>query len=213
MNEARASLDRHGWVSVPAPAGVDLRAVADGLHLGGLHRSVIERVSPKPADQARAGTMSARYGMGAFPLHTERAHWPIPPRYVLLRSIGAESDRPTLLWDSRRVTGVAEPSARLQRAAWIVAGRDGPFVTSVFSAAGEPNRSCFRYDALCMTPAGEGAAEVAEILETHLDPDGALPYRWVPGRVLIIDNWRVLHGRGLSSDDDQGRVLERLVVA
>jgi hypothetical protein len=101
-------------VSVAAPAGVDLRAVAAGLHLGegGLHRSVVERVSPKPARQARPGTMSARYAIGAFPLHTERAHWPVPPRYVLLRSVGAESDRSTLLWDSRTAwarRGVSAP--------------------------------------------------------------------------------------------------------
>jgi alpha-ketoglutarate-dependent taurine dioxygenase len=33
---------------------------------------------------------------------------------------------------------------------------------------------------------------------------------WTKGRVVILDNWRVLHGRGGSSMNDGDRVLHRV---
>jgi alpha-ketoglutarate-dependent taurine dioxygenase len=35
---------------------------------------------------------------------------------------------------------------------------------------------------------------------------------WAKGRVVIIDNWRVLHGRGSAKSPDQDRILLRILI-
>jgi hypothetical protein len=54
---------------------------------------------------ARPSSLSARYGTGAFPFHTDCAYYTVPPRFVLLRmGEGCSTDRPTYLLDSQSLS-------------------------------------------------------------------------------------------------------------
>src|SRR5260370_12977058 len=57
---------------------------------------LVRELAPKPPAAAGRGTLSKAYGMGAFPLHTDTAFWPVPARYVVLLASG----------DIRRYTSV-----------------------------------------------------------------------------------------------------------
>ena len=97
------SLDEQGWAMMAIAPDVDLRSVVPILRpqlAARLAEVCVERISPKSANQARHGTMSALYGLGSFPLHTERAHWRRAPRFVVFRSVGEITNRPTTLLDS-----------------------------------------------------------------------------------------------------------------
>jgi alpha-ketoglutarate-dependent taurine dioxygenase len=49
-------------------------------------------------------------------------------------------------------------------------------------------------------------------VETELRHAEMHAHQWTPGVALLVDNWRVLHGRGTSPLPDYDRVLERIVI-
>src|SRR6266540_143127 len=98
-------LGSRGWLTVMYPSDRELLALGRDL---GTPRSVrpsgplVDRLIPRNADEAPERSLSAFYGFGAFPLHTDAAHHQSPPRLVLLRLAGgAQSASATLLLDLR----------------------------------------------------------------------------------------------------------------
>ncbi len=60
----------------------------------------IRTIRPQPMNEAKANTLSSRYGMGSFPFHTDVAHWSEPAHFVLLYCEHPGSGaRPTHLQD------------------------------------------------------------------------------------------------------------------
>lgn len=60
------------------------------------------RLTPTPVSEAAPRSLSAIYGLDAFPFHTDAAHHRVPPRYLILRlADGARSDTPTVVVDAR----------------------------------------------------------------------------------------------------------------
>jgi hypothetical protein len=213
---ALATLRARGWSLLPLAPEHDLRSIIPLLRPRLAHHEAsfqVELVSPKTSDRARPGTMSALYGMGSFPLHTERAHWPTPPRFLILRSVGDASDRPTTLLDSYRFALDQKLTQELLQTPWIVRWDEVSFQSRVLlpSSSGK-GRWHVRYDPSCMVPCDEARRGLAERLEQALASLEPEQHYWESGIVLLIDNWRVLHGRGQSPDPDFGRALERVVV-
>lgn len=209
------TLRARGWALLPLASEHELRSIIPLLRPRLAHQAAsfqVERVSPKTSDRARPGTMSALYGMGSFPPHTERAHWPTPPRFLILRSVGDASNRPTILLDSYRLALDPKLTQELLQTPWIVRWGEVSFRSRVLlPSSGAKGLWHVRYDRCCMTPceeAGEGLSNRLEEALASLEPER---HYWEPGTVLIIDNWRVLHGRGQSHDPDFGRALERVV--
>lgn len=212
--QLRQTLECSGWSVVPLPADADLRALIPVLrpHLAGrADRIGIERVSPKRRDQARAGTLSARYGLGPFPLHTERAHWRRPPRFVVFRSVGNPTDRPTTLADSHQLSGRNDLITWLHDVPWKVEWNEASFETRVLMPDAE-SRWQVRYDPCCMTVCRPEHRELQAELDEELQRFSLEEHHWTRDTALVIDNWRVLHGRGSSARIDHDRVLERLVI-
>src|ERR1700679_2753734 len=50
----------------------------------------------RPCTIARPNTLSAMFGVGGFPLHTDTAFWALPARFLVMRVIG-DNRRPTTL--------------------------------------------------------------------------------------------------------------------
>jgi len=168
---------------------------------------------PIPADQARPRSMSAHYGQGAFPYHTDGANFSCPPRYILLRAVLATArDRPTLMVDSNKWCLSEEDRSRLQQDVWYVNGGRGRFLTSILFHSDQTNGSYLRYDPCCMWPAHARFTKSARIMQAHCNSH-TRRVLWEPGRALIIDNWRVLHARPTGPDNSsERRVLERVFV-
>ena len=72
----------------------------------------IQTLKPKPT--AQPNTYSGNYGLGEFPLHSDLAHWTVPPQYLGLRCISGVAGVDTKLLDGiGLIDGIG--SLRLQR--------------------------------------------------------------------------------------------------
>jgi hypothetical protein len=90
-------LDADGWLTVEGVDGPS--AMMDLAHILGVPLpcptgDVIKRIRIKSYSEARKGTLSAQFGTGEFPLHTDTAFWSIPARFLILR-VSGDIRRPT----------------------------------------------------------------------------------------------------------------------
>src|SRR5919202_3198094 len=63
----------------------------------------IQELKPRLQADASPNIYSGNYGYGRFPLHTDLAHWCIPPRYLVLRCVTGTEDVATHLLDGNEV--------------------------------------------------------------------------------------------------------------
>lgn len=159
---------------------------------------------PVETDAAHLRSLSARYGLGDQPLHTDGAHLAGPPDIVVL-AVSAPSQTPTRLWAYDLVTRRPEdpPRAAVSHGMFLVhAGRDSFHVPVL-------DGDRWRYDPGCMTPCDERARHVDEYLAAQLAC--ASTWEWADaGQALVIDNRAVLHARAAVADGDQDREATRV---
>ncbi len=172
--------------------------------------ALVRSISPTDTEESPPNTLSSRFGLAPFPLHTDGAHWPTPPRFLMLRCDDAGSGaRPTLMVDGNRLLN-AKIATRLRRAVFKVQEVHRPFTCRVIERAGSVDR--VRFDGACMQP----LAAFAEVLHglheqlQRLEPDSHV---WEPDDLLVLDNWRMLHARGPAICEDKDRTLRRILVA
>lgn len=147
---------------------------------------------PQTGSSAHRRSLSATYGLGSFPFHTDGAHWITPPRVVILACVEDETGRPTRLVHWKTLSRQAEIEGDVRGAVFRV--RNGRY--SFYAQALSAERDWFRYDPGCMQPANREAYRVSERL---LETGGAvscIDVHWRPGRVVAFNNHQMLHGRG-----------------
>ena len=169
----------------------------------------MDQLRVRERDDAPSRSLSGIHGHGGFPLHTDFAHYAIPPRYVLLRNACTVPIRPTIVQTLDALSCPETAQRTLQRRVWVIRGGPVPFYAPVLFGAG----AYVRWDAACMSP----SALATDALHTWTECLAfAKPFRfeWDINTVLVIDNWRTLHGRaGDTMASDANRVLERIVVS
>ncbi|MBR7838524.1 TauD/TfdA family dioxygenase [Actinospica durhamensis] len=197
---------KEGWASTSG--SIDMLRISAGLL--GLTEVPIRHGDPalatlRPIEQIDAppNSLSARYGTGDQPLHTDGAHLEQPPDLVVLACEGT-SATPTRLWMPRRRESerlVMEPEY-VRHGIFLVHSGKGSF----FSPAAVGVR--FRYDPGCMTPCDERARRTAAYFERFLER--ATEHQWdQPDTILIIDNRRVLHARASAAEEPE-REIQRI---
>jgi len=146
-------------------------------------------------------SLSAMHGTGAFPLHTDGAHLAQPPRYIVLACVNpGHRPVPTMLARFDHLNLNEANISALEAAPFIVRNGRRSFYVTPFDA----DKMRIRYDRGCMIPTAESSS-VARLLDQALEQAPHHAIGWQPGDVVVIDNWRVLHGRGFqtgqASDD------------
>lgn len=172
----------------------------------------IQTLRPRQPNEARSNQYSGNYGFGEFPLHSDLAHWARPPRFFALRCIVGSQDVLTriLRWD------VIVPSfghEKLQRA--VFSGRNWRSGSSglVRAATRSETGTILRWDPLFLLPLNSLAQELAVLMREPRWAAGATTVSLkVPGDTLLVDNWRVLHGRSKVLATSQGRKIERVYI-
>jgi len=167
--------------------------------------SLVDSLRPRTREAALPRSLSAIHGVGGFPLHTDGAHWPVPPRYVLLQA-KASSECATTLFDSRQVIWSSEQVELLTRGVFYVSDAAGGFPATLLSRG----LKWLRFDLGCMTPANGTGIRALDVARAGLN---RTPVRlpWQVGMTLVIDNWRCLHGREPTLEDED-RVVMRVLV-
>jgi Taurine catabolism dioxygenase TauD, TfdA family len=171
---------------------------------------MIEHLMPTKQAGANSKSLSAVHGLGPFPMHTDGAHQLQPPRFVVLVCASpGMSPVPTTLIRFRDLKVTASERRRLDATPFLVRNGRRSFYSTICS----PSRMFIRYDAGCMVPQGADSEASVRLIADHASEVGFTLVHWRTGDVLVIDNWNVLHGRGLGvSETSSDRELLRVSV-
>lgn len=167
--------------------------------------AAVSVLRPVDAAAAHPRSLSAAYGLGKQPLHTDGAHLTDPPELVVLIS-QCPSTTPTQLWRA-----IGTPRRRTQGVTLTVL-RHGMFLVhnrhdSFYAPALFGNQ--YRFDPGCMTACDARAREVEQYFANQITQAAAYEWQYA-GQVLIIDNHRTLHARSAVAEDDLDRKLVRI---
>jgi alpha-ketoglutarate-dependent taurine dioxygenase len=213
MPNQRASVDRDGYCVIHGVDVGDLLAFAAVLGQpmpDPRDRVLVKDIKPQPKETANTNTLSSRYGMGAFPVHTEAAYLGEPPRFLMLYCVepGA-GGRTTVLIDTAALSSRL-PTAR-RPGTWVVKAGRRPFLCDALWRRAL-DKIGIRYDRECLFPCGPAALTEEQTIRDFIALSAPATIAWASGQLLVIDNHRVLHGRGGSTNDDRDRWLKRILV-
>lgn len=201
-----AEADRNGWSELQISLArfmarvrqLDLEAVPPRMG-----DDVITTLVPKAKAAASTPSLSALYGTDEFPLHTDGAHLERVPDYIVLEATNDESGVPTLLHKIDQSAAYARLGDAISHGMFLIENGASSFYAPVC-------RRGYRYDPGCMKPADGLAESVAEYF-SELRAD-VTTHEWTsPGKLLIIANRFVVHGRGAASGAS-GRELKRVML-
>jgi hypothetical protein len=213
-----AVLESCGWVSFTLVSSTEselrerLLAMASGLGGPAATRSggsLCDTLLPMESDAAKPRSLSNVHAVGEFPLHVDTAHWLTPCRYIMLACVSPGSaSRPTQLLDARRLPLNEHQSLLLHSTPLRVTNGRNSFFSTIFSKA----RPFVRFDPGCMKATTTGGGKALAILAKDNWPDHIQTVCWRAGTVVVIDNWRMLHGRGHADCPDADRKLLRISI-
>lgn len=165
-----------------------------------------------PCTVARPNTLSATFGTGSFPLHTDTAFWPLPARFLIMRAIG-DNRRPTTVCPFRELItlGGERLTTAIRKSVWLLRGPTRSIYCEMAFRARNDCRG-FRYDRQCMTPGNPAAQEVDEYISSELPESVVQQVSWSTGTAIVVANWQSLHGRGPEPPREQERILQRIYV-
>jgi hypothetical protein len=174
-------------------------------------RTYVQNLTPREKFAATPNVYSGNYGLDEFPMHTDLAHWEVPPRFLLLRCIRGDANVGTRLLLSSKVVGrVGALAVRrcLVQPRRTLNGRR-PLMRLLDDHDGFAQ--IFRWDELFLLPASNQSSNVfASVLKAVHEVSKTEVFLSSPGDSLIIDNWRVLHGRSRVINSHSTRCVERI---
>lgn len=209
----RSVLDLQGFAFIPShvPDQEPLQAFG---HLGVIvsvgTQNDTQSLRPRRLEEAPRNIYSGNYGLSEFPLHTDLAHWYVPPRYLALRCIVGASNVETRLLDGRlieRKIGRSRLRRTLVQPRRPLNGR-----LPLLRILDEPQNlgMLIRWDSLFIKPASDDSADTFNTIQVVLSEAPAIRVALTsPGDTLVIDNWRMLHGRSEVPRDGLQRHIER----
>ena len=185
-----------------------------GDHLGprveGRAGELQEIISPKASEIAHPRSMSAHYGLGELPLHTELSHRRRPCRFVLLGCLEpGEPPTATLLLDWQLIGFSQNELLLLESAPVLVRNGRKSFYSTILS----PERRFFRFDPACLEAVDERGRQVLQIVARKLTTATPVAHSWCRGDILVFDNWRILHGREPAKQNSERRLARMLIDA
>jgi len=183
-----------------------------GSALGGFAqgraKSVEEVLQPQESHEAHPRSLSAIYGTERMPFHCELSHRRTPCRYLLLGCINPGMPASaTLLVDWTKIGFTDEEIILLENAPVLVRTGRRSFYSTLMSKA----RRFLRYDPGCIEAIDNRGAAALRVVSDRLAAAEVQRQDWVRGDVLVVDNWRILHGRE-SSATGAARRLARVLI-
>lgn len=181
-----------------------------GAVMKGRHSSYVERLESLAKDRAPASSLSAQFGRGEFPCHIDMAHLPVPCRYIVL-GCGFAKERPaaTLIQIVGGLRFSPDEMDCLRSGVFLVRNGRRSFFASVLGG----RRRFFRWDPGCMLAKDEYARAAQAAIERELGAIDPVRHQWRAGSILVLDNWKVLHGRESCHRDGAQRVIYRSSVS
>jgi hypothetical protein len=173
----------------------------------------VQSLRPRDINQVSENQYSGHYGLGTFPVHSDLAHWPVPPRYFLLRCVTGSLD---VFTDIVPWTGVIDVlgTAVLRKAVFATRSRRIGSSTLVRALSDHQRNQILRWDSVFLRPLNEHARELASfMLQSTWTRTGNKVLLRGRGDMVVIDNWRVLHGRSEVRAQSASRHIERVYLS
>ena len=191
--DTRAAIEEIGVVSI-----------IDGI-------SDIQQLRPHSMEAMPPNTYSGNYGLGAFPLHTDLAHWHFPPRYLVLRCLNGAANTPTQLFDGNRVVDILGWRELTRAIAQPRRPLNGKRHLLRLLQENPDYGRMLRWDSIYLRPATKLGLEIFAEMKSMLAAASIIQLSLAhPGDTLIIDNWRMLHGRSTITTSQASRLVERM---
>lgn len=171
--------------------------------------SVVQPLTPSRAKDKEASSYSGNYGMEKFPLHTDMAHWYVPPPYFLLRCIQPAEQVYTTVVSVRTIVDVEDPEI-FKRALFRPRRRlDGRL-----SILRLYDRGIFRWDQLFVLPINSRATELQARIAARIEDEGVARVCYESATdCVLVDNRNAVHGRSSVPGFATNRVLERVFLS
>jgi L-asparagine oxygenase len=176
----------------------------------------VQTLRPRHKSESPSNRYSGTYGLTEFPLHTDLAHWALPPHYLILRcKFGSEVVGTRLLPYSAITSTLEETTIRRAMARPRHTPRSGAQCLLPLIFPIEENRFGFRWDPLFLVPMNLPAQRLAGIMRDNAWDMTRLVTVTLksPGDTLIVDNWQLLHGRRPVLATDLSRCIERIYLS
>lgn len=214
MNDWKEQLNDTGWIQIDGINTDDqLMNIAKclGVPIPISATSYVAYLRPTRTHHAKPNTLSSSHGLGAFPLHTDTAFWPLPARYLIMRVLGDHS-RPTTIIDFKTVfTHCSKRELHdIRQSIWRIRIPGLQCYCSMMFK--HRNQTGWRFDPNCMSPVNGAAKRAAKQLSRYLNRCRPFSVKWTIGKAVVIDNWRALHGRGRRPVRERNRILHRIYV-
>jgi hypothetical protein len=214
--DIRVQVQNNGWVKTDignlgcalddAP---EAAAMLLGHPLKGRAGQTVEALAPLESSAAKPKSLSIVHGLGSFPMHTDGAHYLQPPRFIVLVCASpGTAPVPTTLIRFRDLPFMPPERDRLEASPFLIRNGRRSFYSTIWSRS----RPFVRYDAGCMVPQGRDGEAVARLVVQRTKDASPTLVHWQTGDVIMIDNWNVLHGRGLGPLASPDRKLLRVSV-
>jgi hypothetical protein len=166
----------------------------------------VERLESVPTAEAYSSSLSATYGEREFPPHMDTAHLPVPCRYLVIGCAAASyGTAATLLLDTANVSFTAQELKSLQTGIFLVKNGGHSFFAPLLNN----DRKFFRWDPGCMMAKDEIAKVAMSVFQEKVGSVKPIRHAWHSGSILVLDNWRMLHGRERCDREDARRTLLR----
>jgi L-asparagine oxygenase len=173
----------------------------------------VQCLRPRETRDVKQNQYSGNYGLNLFPLHTDLAHWIVPPRYFLLRCLVGAEDVFTNLLPCTYIVRVVGTST-LRKAVLRIRKRRFGCSGLVRALSSHQKEEIFRWDPLFLEPLNSNAHALKRVMFGPACNEAVIRVRLQrPGDTLLVDNWRMLHGRSPVSARSTARHIERIYVS
>lgn len=167
-------------------------------------------LSPSKESSASPVSYSGIYGLSEFPMHTDMANWKLPPRYLVLWAEAGSLDVSTPILDCRKLFDSSERkilARALVKPRRPVQGRLP--IMRLMENSNNPN-FYHRWDSVFLKPASPAGDDGMKLVSSKLERRQSHELRLSrSGDGVIIDNWRMLHGRSSVKERDTKRRVRR----
>lgn len=175
--------------------------------------STVQELKPREQSSTTPNTYSGNFGIGEFPMHTDLAHWAIPPRYLILRCIHGAPEVITSLLDGNSL--VKNFGSTFLRRVLMQPRRPILNQKQILRIMDYTNKKTpvLRWDSIYLKPATTDSKTACEAVSNHISiiPKNDITLL-TPGDTLIINNWRMIHRRSSVPTKAINRKIERVYI-
>jgi L-asparagine oxygenase len=171
---------------------------------------VVQRLLPKYIEESKPNLYSGNFGLGSFPLHSDLAHWYIPPRYLLLRCIVPSDDVFTGVVLTKQLVSEMKESD-IDRAIFKPRKRQNGEMSLLKFKQKSVTGNIYRWDSIFLKSSNNSAEKISNlIVNANKVQCFTKKYFLNFGDTLLIDNWNILHCRSEITPRSDNRVIERV---